>query len=157
MAHNVDTSSLAWDTMSATACKFPVLLSDGEIFSGPELGEVSITLPTCEATQEFCANEDVPLHAIFQAVWAVALKTFTGNRNVCAASISGTDIGVFSLAIDENISVIDLLVSVQRETRDTVLRDESPILTGLPCNSAVYMSEGKKNIQWKQEVSQYSI
>ncbi|EEQ35622.1 peptide synthetase [Microsporum canis CBS 113480] len=151
MAHNVDTSSLAWDTMSATACKFPVLLSDGEIFSGPELGEVSITLPTCEATQEFCANEDVPLHAIFQAVWAVALKTFTGNRNVCAASISGTGIGVFSLAIGENISVIDLLMSVQRETRDIVLRNESPILTGLPCNSAVYMSEGKKNIQWKQE------
>lgn len=157
MPHSVDTINPRRYGSSATACRFPVLLDDSEIPHSFELAETPIELPCYQDIMGFCERGNVSLKAILQAAWAVVLKTFTGSGYVCAAAISDTSSGIFSISIDENTKIDDLLKSMPMEAMSTALGNMDSLEADVPCNSAVWIFNETKNEQWEPKVSSHSL
>ncbi|EZF27693.1 hypothetical protein H103_00368 [Trichophyton rubrum CBS 288.86] len=149
MPHSIDTINPRRYGSSATACRFPVLLDDSEIPHSFELAETPIELPSYQEIMGFCEKGDVSLKAIMQAAWAVVLKTFTGSGYVCAAAMSDTSSGIFSISIDKNTKIDALLKSMPMESMSTALGNIDSLEADVPCNSAVWMFNETKNAQWE--------
>lgn len=157
MPHSVDIINPKRDGSSETACRFPVLLTDSEIPHGFELAETQVELPSYEDIMGLSEKAGVSLKEILQAAWAVVLKTFTGSGHVCAAAISDTSSGVFSISIRENTKIDDLLKSMPMEAMSITLGNMDSLEPDLPCNSAVWVFNETKNAQWEPKVSSHSF
>ncbi|EED16046.1 nonribosomal peptide synthase, putative [Talaromyces stipitatus ATCC 10500] len=74
-------------------CLFPSLVNDQK--KDKSLGSEIITLKNNTAIRELCKGMGITMSAIFQFVWAMVLRTYTGSDEVCFGYISsGRDVPV---------------------------------------------------------------
>lgn len=74
-------------------CLFPSLVNDEK--KEKSLGSEIITLGNNAAIHEICKSMGVTMSALFQFVWAMVLRTYTGSDEVCFGYISsGRDVPV---------------------------------------------------------------
>lgn len=74
-------------------CLFPSLVSDQK--KEKSLGSEIITLNNNAAIHELCKSMGITMSALFQFVWAMVLRTYTGSDEVCFGYISsGRDVPV---------------------------------------------------------------
>lgn len=74
-------------------CLFPSLVNDQK--KEKSLGSEIITLGNNAAIHELCKSMGITMSALFQFVWAMVLRTYTGSNEICFGYISsGRDVPV---------------------------------------------------------------
>ncbi|KAJ5964403.1 HC-toxin synthetase [Penicillium vulpinum] len=136
-------------------CKFPALRSEeNEVESKIEQAQVSIELPTTEFQswlRDFSREQNIPVSSIFIALWGLILNTFTGNGEICMASVLGNaQLELVTTVVDEQATIIDLLQSVADGARHT-----GDYTSELPCNTAVYFDRKIEEID--RDLKQFEV
>ncbi|KAJ5063099.1 nonribosomal peptide synthetase 5 [Bipolaris maydis] len=68
-------------------CKFPVL--DGDIRAATEIGELfEVQFTEFDELQRFCKHNETTISAVLQTAWALLLRNYTGNSDVCFGYLS---------------------------------------------------------------------
>jgi hypothetical protein len=129
----------AAEQLSETVCKFPALLNEEDNGSSAH-GRVNIEVPPRDLLQGLVLKEQVSLQVLVQTIWAIALKTFTGDESICAASSyqygEERRWDLFTTTVDDEMTFTRLLKLVQNGTRPIGPIDAQ---LELPCNSGVCM------------------
>lgn len=134
------------NALAVTVCKFPILQpQEHEDESTVEQGHVSIELPSTEFQSwlhGFSRDHSAPTAHVFLAIWALILKTFTGNEAICAASVLGnTQPNLITTVVNEEATILDLIRSFAAGPRQIQDVTATP-----PCNSAVYFASTREEI-----------
>ncbi|THC98393.1 hypothetical protein EYZ11_002112 [Aspergillus tanneri] len=91
----VNTSLKYWTEYLADVppCHFPVVNDD--ITDDNKLHELAVDMENADAIHAFCAAHNVTPATVFQAAWALVLKTYTGQDDVCFGYLTaGRDLPV---------------------------------------------------------------
>ncbi|KAL4747877.1 hypothetical protein BDW72DRAFT_196305 [Aspergillus terricola var. indicus] len=132
-----------------TVCRFPVLRYEEDNLSQKSTHErINIQVLLKSQLQDLLSQEQTSLRAIFQTIWGITLKTFTGDESICAASLRrrGTawQCDLFSAEIGDRMPFSQLSSAIQRETRKIGLLS---LETELPCDSGLCMLEENESVE----------
>jgi hypothetical protein len=97
-------------------CAFPIVVDGTKSEGARERVALEQAVPNL---QNFCAQYGVTNEAIFTAVWAIVLKTFTGNESVCFGFLSIRDRQSRASLCSTSLGETDTLDTILRR----VLRD----------------------------------
>ncbi|KAF9890441.1 hypothetical protein FE257_005846 [Aspergillus nanangensis] len=119
----------------SSPCHFPAM-NDGTSEVN-ELHEVSLDIDSANEIHAFCANFNVTLATVFQAAWALVLRTYTGQDDVCYGYLTaGRDLPVpgISQAVGVFINMITYHYSFSASKTFSTLVEETQqaFLNGLP-------------------------
>ncbi|GFF35522.1 nonribosomal peptide synthetase 8 [Aspergillus udagawae] len=145
MGRSTVTESSAAGQLPETACSFPVLLNEeDDVSSWRE--RVNIEVPSRGLLQTLILKEQTSLQVLAQAIWAIILKTFTGDESICAASLhqQGAEwqCDLFTTTVEDEMPFTRLLELMQNCNRQIGPIGAEP---EIPCNSGVCMLESYKD------------
>ncbi|KAF7512376.1 hypothetical protein GJ744_001944 [Endocarpon pusillum] len=79
------------------SCQFPLLI-DNQTQADRYLRSISVTVPNISQVRTFCRQHNVTLANVFRLAWAVVLRAYTGNDQVCFGYLaSGREIPVVGI------------------------------------------------------------
>jgi hypothetical protein len=145
MGRSTVTESSATGQLPENACNFPVLLNEeDDVSSWRE--RVNIEVPSRGLLQNLILKEQTSLQVLAQAIWAIILKTFTGDESICAASLhqQGAEwqCDLFTTTVEDEMPFTRLLQLMQNCNRQIGPIGAEP---EIPCNSGVCMLESYKD------------
>lgn len=101
-------------------CLFPSLVEEGR--REKSLGSEILVLPDNSQMQKFCKNMGITMSALFQLVWALVLRSYTGSDEICFGYVaSGRDIPVENIQ-DAVGAFINMLVYKINLKKDALLQ-----------------------------------
>lgn len=130
-------------------CYLPALGSSTEIGIKSE----RINIERSEELRDFCLKNDVPASSIFELVWGLILRLYSGAVEVCFGVLSITDyaetddfgnLSVSGIILNNEVSVLEALQKLMANSVQTSQRQipSSQFLQGLkdeyPFNSIIY-------------------
>ncbi|CBF87236.1 hypothetical protein AN9244.2 [Aspergillus nidulans FGSC A4] len=132
-----------------TACRFPVLrYKEDDAFEKLTHERTNIQVLSKGRVQDLLSQEETSLQGIFQTIWAITLKIFTGDESICAASLRrrGTawQYYLFSAEIGDEMPFSQLSGAIHGENwRIGPLNLEHE----LPCDSGLCMLEENESVE----------
>ena len=116
-------------------CHFPILNDDYRRVS--ELHEISTVFDSASQLQEFCRKYSFTPSSVMQAAWAIVLRCYTGESDVCFGYLSaGRDAPIVDIAdtIGAYINMLVCRIQLQPDVRarDLVATVQDAVLDAMP-------------------------
>ncbi|KAL4902747.1 hypothetical protein BDW74DRAFT_180448 [Aspergillus multicolor] len=138
-------------------CRFPVLRDDGGYVKiSPSFERIAVNVQSRSWFRGLLSNERNSLQPLFQAVWSIVLKTFTGDESICAASLyhGGTAVqcDLFTAEVDDETPFTHLIEGIQN---NYVGASSSEF--GLPCDSGIWMIESNEQCDGLNKLDEFNV
>lgn len=119
----------------ATPCHMPILNDDIAIEG--QQGELKVNIEGVDAIYALCAAENFTPATIFQAAWALVLRAYTGQDNVCFGYLTaGREVPVAEISEAVGVFINMMVYRMQLSPQDTVTslakETQHSFLRGLP-------------------------
>ncbi|EAW11679.1 putative nonribosomal peptide synthase [Aspergillus clavatus NRRL 1] len=133
----------ATEKLLDTVCSFPALLNEEDELPIATRAQVEVELPSHEVIRDFSLKYGISIQVVLETVWAIALKTFTGDENICLASLSQEGSDLITAAVEDDSTLIDVLGVISKNKKHF---QDGYAPSDLSCNSGVCFVESTEQI-----------